>query len=408
MKKDRNTKAEPGFVKRRNRISGQFRAHLIEMIESPAWRALSLSARRVIDRIEIELAHHGGNDNSRLPVTKRNFIDYGIPGRLVAPATREAEALGFIRVTKRGRGGNAEHRQSNLFFLTFTHCRSSRDEPPTHDWRKIKTIEEAEAIAAAARGARDANAVAFGRRSWRLRKNRNRYHKVVPAPVPQSGPETVNSPVPQSGPTGLGLKVVPLSISRGGWWGHGRVSSKTESRPQTLAMGTAERAPAWETAAACAAADAYVPPSALDPAAVTASPLPWVSYSERDIDHDRHSPEGLMAHVADVIETQLSNLEEAREAKQGMSATNGDDAHRRRSISANKAHRLFRQHMKHEKAWGQAPADMSLRCRINELGVPRERVEIEFRRIKRLAEKLPPDRRASTRPHGAISFDDFK
>jgi hypothetical protein len=326
MKKDRNTKAEPGFVKRRNRISGQFRAHLIEMIESPAWRALSLSARRVIDRIEIELAHHGGNDNGRLPVTKRDFIDYGIPGRLVAPATREAEALGFIRVTKRGRGGNAEHRQPNLFFLTFAHCRSSRDEPPTHDWRKIKTIEEAEAIAAAARGARDANAVAFGRRSWRTRKNRNRYHKVVPAPGPQSGPETVNSPVPQSGPTGLGLKVVPLSRSWGGGWGRGRVSSKAKPQPQTL--------------------------------------------------------------------------DEAREAKQGMSATNGNGADSRGNISANKAQGLFRQHVKHEKEWGQVPADMSLRCRIKELGVPRERVEIEFRRIKRLAEKLPPDSWASTRPTG--------
>jgi hypothetical protein len=124
-----------------------------------------------------------------------------------------------------------------------------------------------------------------------------------------------------------------------------------------------------------------------------------VSYSERDIDHDRHSREGVMAYVADVIETRLSNIE----AKQGMSATNGDDAFRRRSISANKAHRLFRQHVKHENAWGQAPADMSLRCRIKELGVPRERVEIEFRRIKRLAEKLPPDRRASIRPTGAIA-----
>jgi hypothetical protein len=50
--KDHDTKAEPGFIKRRNRISGQFRAHMIEMIESPAWRALSLSARRIIDRID--------------------------------------------------------------------------------------------------------------------------------------------------------------------------------------------------------------------------------------------------------------------------------------------------------------------------------------------------------------------
>lgn len=211
---DRNTKAEPGFVKRRNRINGQFRGHLIEMIESPAWRALSLSARRLIDRIEIELAHHGGNDNGRLPVTKQDFVDYGISGRLVAPAIREAAALGFIRVTEHGRGGNAEHRKSSKFFLTFAHCRTSRDEPPTHDWRKIKTIEEAEAIAAAAREAKNPTAVAFGHRSWKVRKNRNRYHKVVPASVPLSGPETPKFSGPLSGPTASGHKVVPLSISR--------------------------------------------------------------------------------------------------------------------------------------------------------------------------------------------------
>jgi hypothetical protein len=63
------------------------------------------------------------------------------------------------------------------------------------------------------------SAVAFGHRSWRVRRNRNRHHKVVPKPVPQSGPETVQSPGPQRGPTGSGHKVVPLSISRGGGGG---------------------------------------------------------------------------------------------------------------------------------------------------------------------------------------------
>jgi hypothetical protein len=206
-------------MRRRNRLNGQWSPRLIEMLRSPAYRALSLSGHRVVSRIEIELADHGGNDNGRLPVTKQDFVDYGISGRLVAPATREAEALGFIRVTERGRGGNAEHRQPNHFLLTFAHGRDSSAIPPSHEWRKIKTSEEAEQIAAAARKTKDANAVAFGHRAWRARKNRNRYHKVVPKPVSQSGPETAQSPVPQSGPTGSGHKVVPLSISRGGGGG---------------------------------------------------------------------------------------------------------------------------------------------------------------------------------------------
>jgi hypothetical protein len=56
-------------IKRRNSIDGQFAAHTIEMIKSPAWSVLSLSARRVLDRIEIEHADHGGYDNGKLPVT---------------------------------------------------------------------------------------------------------------------------------------------------------------------------------------------------------------------------------------------------------------------------------------------------------------------------------------------------
>jgi hypothetical protein len=65
-------------IKRRNKINGQFSVRLVEMQESPAYRALSRAAHLVISRIEIELAHHGGNDNGRLPVTHEQFIDYGV------------------------------------------------------------------------------------------------------------------------------------------------------------------------------------------------------------------------------------------------------------------------------------------------------------------------------------------
>ena len=217
--------------RRRNHISGQWSPRLIEMLQSPAYRALSLSAHRLISRIEIELANHGGNDNGRLPVTKQDFIDYGISPRLIPPAKREAEALGFIRETIRGSGGNAEHRHPSCFFLTFAHGRDSRADPPTHDWRKIKTIEEAETIADAARKAKDQRAVALGHRSWRVRTRKNRHHKVVPKPVPQSGPETTKFPVPQSGPTGSGHKVVPLSISRGGGGGRGGCLEREAAQP---------------------------------------------------------------------------------------------------------------------------------------------------------------------------------
>ena len=213
-----------GNTVRRNRISGQWSAYLIEMLQSPAYRALSLSARKILCRIEIELAAHGGNDIQRLPVTKADFVAYGVAPRLIAPAIREAEALGFIRITQRGRGGNADHRKENQFFPTYLPGRDRTLEPP-HDWRRIKTLEEAEQIARAARANKNPNAVANGKSAWR--KNRNRVHKVYPKPGPQSVPETGKFPGTQSVPTGPGHKVYLLSISRpgGGGEGGGEVSS---------------------------------------------------------------------------------------------------------------------------------------------------------------------------------------
>jgi hypothetical protein len=172
----------------RVRISGQFSARLIGMLESPAYRALSASAHRVIARIEIELAAHGGNDNGSLPVTYRNFVDYGITRECVAPALREAEMLGFIEITKHGRGGNAEHRESTMFRLTFTHDRGGRQRPPTHEWRRIKSIEEARQIAATARANKNPEAVKFGH--WANRnKFRSRCGKSTPKPIRETHTE---------------------------------------------------------------------------------------------------------------------------------------------------------------------------------------------------------------------------
>jgi hypothetical protein len=81
-----------------------FAWRLIEMIESPAYRILSLYGHRALSRIEMELAHHGGRDNGRLPVTFQNFREYGIRRDNIGPAIREIEALGFIKVVERGAG----------------------------------------------------------------------------------------------------------------------------------------------------------------------------------------------------------------------------------------------------------------------------------------------------------------
>lgn len=200
-----------GRTVRRNKISGQFSWLPVEMLESPAYRVMSLSARRVVDRIRIELAHHAGKDNGKLPVTFQNFQDYGVHRNAIAPAIREADALGVIRMTKYGVASNAEFRVPSLFALT--HLPTSDDQvAATNDWRRIKTIEEAEAITEAARKAparygkflkkrRPAKTdLRYGNRTEPGYGNRTSNPKIV-------GTETV----PLSA-----TETVPLSISRGG------------------------------------------------------------------------------------------------------------------------------------------------------------------------------------------------
>ena len=138
--------------RKNNQIDGQFSARTIEMLESPAWRALSLSAHRVFDRICIELAQHGGNDNGRLPVTYGQFMEYGIDRHAIPPAIRELEALGFVEVTQRGKPSAGDLRWPNFFRLTCVNSKSST--VPSHEWRRIKTRQDAELLARAARKAK--------------------------------------------------------------------------------------------------------------------------------------------------------------------------------------------------------------------------------------------------------------
>lgn len=133
---------------RHTAIKGQFAPRTIDMLRSPAYRVMSYSAHRILARLEIELADHGGDDNGKLPATYDQFVEYGVHRASIAPAIRELTALGFIEVTERGRAGNAEWRRPSKFRLTYRHAGA---EPATDEWAAIKTIVAAEAIAASAR-----------------------------------------------------------------------------------------------------------------------------------------------------------------------------------------------------------------------------------------------------------------
>jgi hypothetical protein len=203
--------------KRRNSINDQWSARRREMLASPAYRVLSQSAHRAISRLELELCYHGGNDNGQLPVTFDDFVEYGIDRASVAPALREGEALGFFHITDRGRGGNREYRTPNKFYLTFAVGRGSRAKPPTDEWRQIKTLEEAKAIARAARATKDQRAVAHGKKhaEKRMEKQKPGAGKSYTS-MWQTNTENKKYPVRKHHTTGLPEKPVLRSISRVG------------------------------------------------------------------------------------------------------------------------------------------------------------------------------------------------
>ena len=158
-----------GTTVRRKPVQGQWCPRPLELLESSAYRILSRAAHMVLSRIEVEMRHHGGRDNGKLPVKFDNFVEYGLHRHAIAPAIRELEAVGIIRVPKRGRAGNGEYRSPNEFFLTYVSGRDAKGLPP-HDWKVVKTMEEAEALARAARAAKNDMVAERVRSHWRRRK----------------------------------------------------------------------------------------------------------------------------------------------------------------------------------------------------------------------------------------------
>jgi hypothetical protein len=136
--------------KGRNAIRDQFVPHTLSMLESSAYRVLSRAARMVLDRMEIEHMHHGGAENGNLPVTYDDFVEYGIHRHGISPAIRELEALGFVETTQRGRAGNREFRSPSKYRLTYRNAKGASGDG-THEWRWIKSLEQAEEIARRAR-----------------------------------------------------------------------------------------------------------------------------------------------------------------------------------------------------------------------------------------------------------------
>src|SRR5262249_1961089 len=131
--------------------------------------------------------------------TYADFHKYGIHRHALAPAIREAVALGFLRITRQGRAGNSEFRRSTLYKLTFV---NTVDGEPTHDWKRIKSLDEAEMKAREARAAQRQNTKLQCRRP-------------APRSVPESGTDNGDFLAPEFGTTSDAFSGTTSDISGG-------------------------------------------------------------------------------------------------------------------------------------------------------------------------------------------------
>ena len=129
---------------------GAFVFHTLDMRRSPAWRPDN--ARRVLDRLEVEHMEHAGSENGALVCTYSDMAACGIRRASVSLAIRQCVELGFLKVTV-GRRAIAQHRAPSLYRLTYVVGRktgSLKQDEPTHEWRRIKTDDDARAALAKA------------------------------------------------------------------------------------------------------------------------------------------------------------------------------------------------------------------------------------------------------------------
>ena len=116
--------------------------HTVELLDSVAWRGRSIHCRRLIDFLEREHLHHGGNENGNLLATYSQLQAEGISRKSIHGAIQEAEQRGLVAVERGGRKG-AVLNELNRFRLTYLWHRTRKDgvwnwHEPTDNWRTFE------------------------------------------------------------------------------------------------------------------------------------------------------------------------------------------------------------------------------------------------------------------------------
>lgn len=122
--------------------------HTIELFSSAAWLGRSINCRRLIDFLEIEHLRQGGNENGSLLAPYNQLVRFGLGRRLIAPAIREAEQRGLVKVERGGKKGTTMT-ELTRFTLTYHWTRIKSGglwdwKEPTNNWQ---TFQKSDTVA---------------------------------------------------------------------------------------------------------------------------------------------------------------------------------------------------------------------------------------------------------------------
>jgi hypothetical protein len=138
----------PSYFGKRNKfvnpptdnLQGPWIFHTQEMLQSPAFQARSITARRIWDALLVEHLNNGSYMNGEL-VMPYNELQrlYGCSRSLIRDGIDELVALGFIAEME-PREINGNHRPANTYRLTF--LGTGKAAPPTNEWRRFTGAPE--------------------------------------------------------------------------------------------------------------------------------------------------------------------------------------------------------------------------------------------------------------------------
>ena len=107
------------------------------MLATITFRALGISARRILDAALYDHMNNGGAENGNLAMTYLQLDKWGVTQADIRKGLAELYATGFLRQTTQGKFTLAGKIPSRYALTWLPTGVWPSGEPPTHDWAKI-------------------------------------------------------------------------------------------------------------------------------------------------------------------------------------------------------------------------------------------------------------------------------